>query len=78
MVMRRYLKEKTREMLAILTDKEKKVLLLRYSFLSGDKYTLKDIGEKLSISPETVRQIEMRALKRIREHFGHLKDFLWM
>ena len=78
MVMRRYLKEKTREMLGILTDKEKKVLLLRYSFLSGEKYTLKDIGEKLSISPETVRQIEIRALKKIREHFGHLKDFLWM
>jgi RNA polymerase primary sigma factor len=78
MVMRRYLKEKTREMLGILTDKEKKVLLLRYSFLSGEKYTLKDIGEKLSISPETVRQIEIRALKKIREHFGHLKDFLWL
>jgi RNA polymerase primary sigma factor len=77
-VMRRYLKEKTREMLDILTEKEKKVLLLRYSFLSGEKYTLKDIGEKLSISPETVRQIEIRALKKIREHFGHLKDFLWM
>jgi RNA polymerase primary sigma factor len=77
-VMRRYLKEKTREMLGILSEKEKKVLLLRYSFLSGEKYTLKDIGEKLSISPETVRQIELRALKKIREHFGHLKDFLWM
>jgi RNA polymerase primary sigma factor len=78
MVMRRYLKEKTKEMLGILTDKEKRVLLLRYSFLSGEKYTLKDIGERLSISPETVRQIEIRALKKIREHFGHLKDFLGM
>jgi RNA polymerase primary sigma factor len=78
MVMRRYLKEKTREMLGILNEKEKRVLLLRYSFLSGEKYTLKDIGEKLSISPETVRQMELRALKKIREHFGHLKDFLWM
>ena len=57
--------------------KEKKVLLYRYSFFQGDKYTLKDIGNKLSISPETVRQIEMRALKKIREHFSHLKDFMW-
>jgi RNA polymerase primary sigma factor len=76
-VMRKYVQEKTREMLTILTEKEKKVLLLRYSFLSGEKYTLKDIGDKLSISPETVRQIEIRALKKIREHFVHLKDFLW-
>jgi len=37
---------------------------------------LKDIGSKLSISPETVRQIEMKALRKIREHFTHLKDFL--
>lgn len=75
-VMRNYLKDKTKEMLTILTEKEKKVLLLRYSFFQGEKYTLKDIGNKLSISPETVRQIEMRALKKIREHFSHLKEFI--
>jgi RNA polymerase primary sigma factor len=76
MVMRNYLKERTLEMLRILTQKEKKVLLMRYSFFSGEKNTLKDIGMKLAISPETVRQIEMRALKKIREHFSHLKDFI--
>lgn len=76
-VMRNYLKDKTKEMLDILTEKEKKVLLYRYSFLKGEKYTLKDIGDKLLISPETVRQIELRALKKIREHFSHLKEFLW-
>lgn len=75
-VMKNYLKEKTEEMLDILTEKEKKVLLYRYSFLKGEKYTLKDIGEQLLISPETVRQIELRALKKIREHFSHLKEFL--
>ena len=76
LVMRNYLKDKTQEMLTILNEKEKKVLLYRYSFLSGEKNTLKDIGDRLSISPETVRQIEMRALKKIREQFSHLKDFL--
>jgi RNA polymerase primary sigma factor len=75
-VMRNYLKEKTRQMLSILSEREKKVLLLRYSFLRGDRYTLKEIGKKLEISPETVRQIEMRALRKIREHFSHLKEFL--
>jgi RNA polymerase primary sigma factor len=76
LVMRNYLREKTQEMLKILTEKEKKVLLMRYSFFSGEKNTLKDIGQKLSISPETVRQIEMRALKKIRDHFSHLKEFI--
>jgi RNA polymerase primary sigma factor len=75
-VMRNYLKEKTAEMLKVLSEKEKQVLLYRYSFLGGERCTLKDIGEKLSISPETVRQIEMRALKNIREHFSHLQEFI--
>jgi RNA polymerase primary sigma factor len=75
-VMRNYLKEKTKQMLNILTEREKKVLLLRYSFLQGERYTLKEIGKKLEISPETVRQIEMRALRKIREHFSHLREFL--
>jgi len=76
-VMRNYLKEKTREMLTILTEKERDVLLYRYAFINGRKCTLKNIGEKLKISPETVRQIEIRALRKIREHFSHLKDLLW-
>jgi len=75
-VMRNYLRKKTKEMLIILTEQERKVLLFRYSFINGRKYTLKDVGSKLSVSPETVRQIEIRALKKIREHFSHFKDFL--
>jgi len=75
-VMRNYLKEKAQEILNILTEKEKKVLLLRYSFLQGERYTLKEIGKKLEVSPETVRQIEMRALRKIREHFSHLREFI--
>ncbi len=75
-VLRNYLREKAKEMLEILNEKEKKVLYMRYSFFTGQKYTLKEIGEELSTSPETVRQIEMRALRKIREHFSHLKEFL--
>ena len=75
--MRKYLREKTAEMLDILTEKERQVLLYRYAFINGRKYTLKDIGEELTISPETVRQVEIKALKKIREHFSHLKELLW-
>lgn len=75
-VLRNYLREKAKEMLEILSEREKKVLFMRYSFFTGQKYTLKEIGEELSTSPETVRQIELRALRKIREHFAHLKEFL--
>jgi RNA polymerase primary sigma factor len=75
-VMRNYLREKTREMLTILSENERNVLLLRYSFINGRKYTLKDIGVKLGISPETVRQIEIKALKKIRNHFIYLKELI--
>jgi RNA polymerase primary sigma factor len=76
-VMRNYLRSKTREMLDILTEKERKVILYRYSFINAKKHTLKDVGEKLNISPETVRQVEMRALRKIREHFSDFKVFLF-
>lgn len=77
LVMRNYLREKTRQMLDILAEKERKVILYRYAFVNGRKYTLKDVGETLRISPETVRQVEIRALRKIREHFSHFKDFLY-
>jgi len=75
-LMKKYMREKTQEILEILSEKEKKVLLYRYAFLNGEKYTLKEIGKMLGISPETVRQMEMKALRKIREHFCHLRDFL--
>lgn len=77
LVMRDYLREKTRQMLDVLSEKERKIILYRYAFVNGRKYTLKDVGERLRISPETVRQVELRALRKIREHFGHFKDLLY-
>jgi len=49
---------------------------MRYSFFSGKKYTLKQIAEDLNTSPETIRQIEIRALKKIREQYSDLREFL--
>jgi RNA polymerase primary sigma factor len=44
----------------------------------GERYTLREIGDKLDISPETVRQIEMRALKKIRSHVNELRDCVFV
>ena len=51
-----------------LLEKEKKILLYRFEFCGGEKYTLKRIGAELGISPETVRQIEKRALRKLKDN----------
>ncbi len=67
----RLLKDCAREevvrMLELLLEKERHILMCRFEFLGGEKYTLKRIGTELGISPETVRQIEKRALKKLRD-----------
>lgn len=60
-------REEAVKMLEVLLEKEKKILLYRFEFCDGEKYTLKRIGAELGISPETVRQIEKRALKKLRD-----------
>lgn len=71
------LREETGKILNSLIPKEKMVLLCRYGFNEDKKkYTLKKMGDFFGISAETVRQIEMKALKKIREKYGHLKDYL--
>jgi RNA polymerase primary sigma factor len=51
--------------------------MYRFAFYGGKKYTLKNIGEELGISPETVRQIEMRAIRKPREHADELSEFIF-
>jgi len=58
----------TFEMLESLLEKEKHILMYRFEFLGGERQTLKSIGAKLGISPETVRQIEKRALRKLKEN----------
>lgn len=61
-------REEAIKMLEILLEKEKRILLYRFEFCGGQKFTLKRIGAELGISPETVRQIEKRALKKLRDN----------
>jgi RNA polymerase primary sigma factor len=58
-----------------LREKERKILLYRFAFYGGKKYTLKRISDEMGISPETVRQIEMRALRKLRQHAGEIEEF---
>jgi RNA polymerase primary sigma factor len=75
-LMRKTLQEDTLRFLGDLQEKERQILLYRFSFVRGKRYTLKKIGDELGISPETVRQIELRALKKLRGFSEELKEYV--
>jgi RNA polymerase primary sigma factor len=68
----------TMRILDTLKDKERRILSYRYQLNGCERYTLREIGDKMDISPETVRQIEMRALKKIRRQAKELKECLYV
>ncbi len=76
-LVRKSLKEDTRRFLDILREREKTILMYRFAFDGDKKYTLKMIGEKMGISPETVRQIEMRALKKLRVQAEPIREYIF-
>ena len=76
-IMDKCLKEETLKFLENLLLKEKKILMYRFAFFGGKRYTLKRIGNELGISPETVRQIEMRALKKLKHFAQDLKEYIY-
>lgn len=76
-LMQESVKEETMRFLEYLQEKEKKILMYRFSFYGGKKYTLKSIGEKMGISPETVRQIEIRAIQKLRDKTDGMAQYLY-
>jgi RNA polymerase primary sigma factor len=61
-----------------LKDQEKRILMYRYQFDGSEGHTLKKIGDKLGFSPETVRQIEIKALNKIRPHAEELRGCMYL
>ncbi len=76
-LMKKNLREDTLRFLQGLHDKERRILMYRFSFIGGKRYTLKKIGDELGISPETVRQIEIRALKKLRSFSDELREYVY-
>ena len=71
------IRKATDDMLDRLKVKEKEILKQRFAFNESKKATLKTVAKNLGISPETVRQIEIRTIKKIRINFPHLRDYLY-
>jgi RNA polymerase primary sigma factor len=60
------LREHLREVLNGLPPREVRILQLRYGLLDGQAYTLEEVGRKVGVTRERVRQIEAQALNRLR------------
>ena len=67
-VVQEELKQSIQEMLEQLTPQEKKIIIMRFGLDGSEPKTLREIGEKLGISRERVRQLETRAKKKMREY----------
>lgn len=73
-----FLKKQIQEILDGLTDREKKVLELRFGLRDGVARTLEEVGHEFKVTRERIRQIEAKALKRLKseEVIRTLKDYL--
>ena len=72
------LAEHTRKILASLTPREDKILRMRFGIGEKKNYTLEEVGQDFGITRERIRQIEEKALRRLRHptRARQLKDFV--
>ena len=72
------LKEQLNEVLRTLTPREAKVLALRFGLEDGHPHTLEEVGSEFGVTRERIRQIEAKALRKLRHpsRSKRLKDFL--
>lgn len=75
-VMAEILREETVSSLNALKERERLVLQYRYALNGGERYTLKRVSDTMGISPETVRQVEMRAIRKLRKSAHHLREMM--
>lgn len=72
------LKEQLQEVLGTLTEREQKVLILRFGLEDGRARTLEEVGREFNVTRERIRQIEAKALRKLRHpsRSRKLKDYL--
>jgi RNA polymerase primary sigma factor len=62
------LKEQVKQILGTLSEREQKILKLRFGLEDGKSHTLEEVGQEFSVTRERIRQIEAKALAKLRKH----------
>lgn len=72
------LRESIKNALAVLSDRERQVLELRFGLMDGKDHTLEEVGQYFNVTRERIRQIESKALRKLRHptRSRHLRDYL--
>jgi len=72
------LRDKIEEVLSTLSPREARILRLRFGLHNGRPYTLEEVGQKFGLTRERIRQIEGKALRRLRHprRARQLRDYL--
>jgi len=65
---RKILKDHLDEIISDLTEREKKILEMRFGLMDGVQHTLEEVGKIFGVTRERIRQIEAKALEKIRQH----------
>jgi len=75
---REMLREAMQHALAVLSDREREVLELRFGLMDGKEHTLEEVGQYFNVTRERIRQIESKALRKLRHptRSRFLRDFL--
>jgi RNA polymerase primary sigma factor len=75
---RQLLKEQVRGALAVLSDREREVLEMRFGLKDGQEHTLEEVGKHFGVTRERIRQIEAKALRKLRHptRSRPLRDYL--
>jgi len=75
-ISRRDLKKELEIAMESLMENERLILTKRFGLDGNEPVTLKDVGNEFGISAETVRQIEARAMQKIKQRFAYLADYI--
>ncbi len=72
------MREQVKNALAILSERERQVLELRFGLLDGKTHTLEEVGQYFNVTRERIRQIEAKALRKLRHptRSRHLRDYI--
>jgi RNA polymerase primary sigma factor len=62
------LKEQVKNVLSALSEREQKIIKLRFGLEDGKQHTLEEVGQEFSVTRERIRQIEAKALAKLRKH----------